>query len=134
LTEGGDHDKLGRGALWRGEVQPCIHQNHVFRVRLNWEIVEPEVFESYLQTSAARSYFLSVAKRTTNLASINMTQLRSLSVPVAPREVQRAFVDRVIQVRSIETQQAAATVKARATFEALLGRMFAANGEASHGG
>jgi type I restriction enzyme S subunit len=33
LTEGGDFDKLGRGGLWDGRVDPCIHQNHVFRVR-----------------------------------------------------------------------------------------------------
>lgn len=34
LTEGGDPDKLGRGTLWKGELSECIHQNHVFRVRL----------------------------------------------------------------------------------------------------
>ena len=32
VTEGGDPDKLGRGAIWRGQVERCIHQNHVFRV------------------------------------------------------------------------------------------------------
>src|SRR5581483_348177 len=35
LTEGGDRDKLGRGALWSNEVAECIHQNHIFRVRLH---------------------------------------------------------------------------------------------------
>lgn len=35
LTEGGDPDKLGRGTLWNGELPECIHQNHVFRVRLS---------------------------------------------------------------------------------------------------
>ena len=34
LTEGGDPDKLGRGTVWRGELDECIHQNHIFRVRL----------------------------------------------------------------------------------------------------
>ena len=71
LTEGGDFDKLGRGSQWRGEISPCIHQNHVFRVRLKAGVAEPDYFEAFLQTAAAKSYFLSVAKRTTNLASIN---------------------------------------------------------------
>ncbi|MBF0294421.1 MAG: hypothetical protein HQL96_04470 [Magnetococcales bacterium] len=35
LTEGGDPDKLGRGAVWHGEVEACIHQNHIFKVRVN---------------------------------------------------------------------------------------------------
>ncbi len=34
LTEGGDPDKLGRGAVWNDEIKNCIHQNHIFRVRL----------------------------------------------------------------------------------------------------
>lgn len=29
MTEGGDWDKLGRGAVWDGSISPCIHQNHV---------------------------------------------------------------------------------------------------------
>ena len=33
LTEGGDYDKLGRGALLEEDIGECIHQNHVFRVR-----------------------------------------------------------------------------------------------------
>src|SRR5579862_4022084 len=33
LTEGGDFDKLGRGTMWRGEIDGCLHQNHIFVVR-----------------------------------------------------------------------------------------------------
>ena len=28
MTEGGDRDKLGRGCVWHGEIEPCLHQNH----------------------------------------------------------------------------------------------------------
>ena len=41
LTEGGDPDKLGRGAIWHGEIETCIHQNHIFRVRLTSDQVIP---------------------------------------------------------------------------------------------
>ena len=34
MTEGGDRDKVGRGGLWLGQIQPCVYQNHIFRVRL----------------------------------------------------------------------------------------------------
>lgn len=33
MTEGGDRDKLGRGCVWHGEIEPCLHQNHVFAVQ-----------------------------------------------------------------------------------------------------
>ena len=31
-TEGGDPDKLGRCAIWKGQIADCIHQNHIFRL------------------------------------------------------------------------------------------------------
>lgn len=33
MNEGGDADKLGRGAVWDGAIDPCLHQNHVFALR-----------------------------------------------------------------------------------------------------
>lgn len=42
LTEGGDSDKLGRGAIWNGEITSCIHQNHIFRARKASEYVDME--------------------------------------------------------------------------------------------
>ncbi len=91
LTEGGDHDKLGRGALWSGEIEECLHQNHVFRVRPNQNRLQPIYFDKFLQTAEAKLYFLRAAKRTTNLASINMTQLRALPVPVPEQAEQMRF-------------------------------------------
>lgn len=80
MTEGGDHDKLGRGAVWEGQIEGCIHQNHVFRVRLSSSYL-PKYFEYLLQSQYAKQYFLKCAKKTTNLASINITQLKSLPMP-----------------------------------------------------
>ena len=124
LTEGGDFDKLGRGAQWRGEIPTCIHQNHVFRVRLRSEVAVPDYFEAYLQTSAAKSYFLSVAKRTTNLASINMTQLRNLPVALPPIATQREFSERVAATHSIVSFQGSAIEKSEVAFAALLTQAF----------
>ena len=126
LTEGGDFDKLGRGALWEHDVINCVHQNHVFRVRLTQSVALPEFFVIYLQASKARDYFLRCAKRTTNLASINMTQLRALPVVLPSMDVQREFVEHFNATRSIQSQQSAGTTKAQAAFNALLARCFAA--------
>lgn len=94
LTEGGDFDKLGRGALLDKDLPPnCIHQNHIFRVRVDNEILAPEYFSSYLQTRYAKNYFLRASKKTTNLASINMTQLKSLPVPIPPISIQNQFLE-----------------------------------------
>ena len=42
LTEGGDWDKLGRGVVWHNEILNCIHQNHIFRLRIDAKEFDPE--------------------------------------------------------------------------------------------
>ncbi len=43
LNEGGDRDKLGRGWIWEGQIERCIHQNHVFRARVLDDAIEPRL-------------------------------------------------------------------------------------------
>jgi len=126
MTEGGDYDKLGRGAIWRGELSGCIHQNHVFRVRLDSEKVLPVFFAEFLRSSAAKSYFLSCAKQTTNLASINMTQLRATPLPVPPLTQQRAFAAVVREHERLRAVQRESLRQAEHLFQTLLHRAFAA--------
>jgi len=80
MNEGGDFDKLGRGHVWHGEVEPCIHQNHVFAVRPNQ--VQPKWLNTFTGSKAAQFYFMGRSKQSTNLASISSTNLMELPVPV----------------------------------------------------
>lgn len=91
MTEGGDPDKLGRGAVIDTPLENSIHQNHVFRVRLQTDNILPVFFSQYLQSQKAKRYFLGCAKQTTGIASINMKQLRSLPVLVPSIELQKQF-------------------------------------------
>lgn len=92
MTEGGDPDKVGRGAIIKEPLENCIHQNHIFRVRLDESMMRPEFFAEYLQHQRSKRYFLGCAKQTTGIASINMTQLRALPVLVPPLSRQEEFV------------------------------------------
>jgi type I restriction enzyme S subunit len=103
LTEGGDPDKLGRGAIWRSQIPLCLHQNHIFRVRISRASLQPEYLAAYIASPEARSYFLRAAKQTTGIASINMKQLRGLSVPVPPVDRQAEYV---AALDAINTQRA----------------------------
>ncbi|MEA4989793.1 Type-1 restriction enzyme EcoKI specificity protein [bioreactor metagenome] len=91
MTEGGDPDKVGRGAIWIYDMEDCIHQNHIFRVRLDAQHVRPVYFAEYLKQQKAKQYFLRCAKQTTGIASINMTQLKKLPVILPPLLLQNQF-------------------------------------------
>lgn len=103
LTEGGDPDKLGRGSIWRGELVECIHQNHVFRVRLETEEIHPIFLNWIVGSARGKMYFMRSAKQTTGIASVNMTQLKAFPLLVPPLELQREFA---AIVESIEVQKA----------------------------
>lgn len=98
MTEGGDPDKLGRGAIIQKPLENCIHQNHIFRVRLNENVILPVYFAEFLQHQKAKQYFLRCAKQTTGIASINMTQLKELPTLVPPRALQKDFTNTVERI------------------------------------
>ena len=80
MNEGGDFDKLGRGHIWDGSIEPCVHQNHVFAVRPFG--VSSEWLNLFTGSFAAQFYFMSRSKQSTNLASISSSNLMELSVPL----------------------------------------------------
>jgi len=107
MTEGGDPDKVGRGAIIKNPLENSIHQNHIFRVRLDESELLPSFFAEYLQHQKAKRYFLGCAKQTTGIASINMRQLKSLPVLLPPLSLQNefaAFVERVDQQKQTVQQ------------------------------
>ncbi len=103
MTEGGDPDKLGRGAIIQTPPENCIHQNHIFRVRLNEKLLLPCYFAEFLKHQKAKQYFLRCAKQTTGIASINMRQLKGLTTLVPPLELQNQFATFVEHTEKTKT-------------------------------
>jgi len=111
FNEGGDRDKLGRGWVWRGAVSPCIHQNHVFRMRPYLKDLHPE-FISHHGNTFGKLWFQTAGKQTTNLASINMGMLREFPVPVPPAAEQREIASALDAALTSIADQAATVNRA----------------------
>lgn len=97
MTEGGDLDKLGRGSVWRGEIDNCLHQNHVFAVRPSRGLLQAEFLAYLTRSSHGREYFTLTGQRTTNLASTNVTKVGAFPIPLPPLPEQQAicrYIDR----------------------------------------
>ena len=101
MTEGGDRDKLGRGCVWHGEIEPCLHQNHVFAVQTNETILLPEFLEYLTASDVGRSYFDVTAIKTTNLACTSSSKVLAFTIPLPPIEEQIEIVG-FIKKRSLE--------------------------------
>lgn len=124
MTEGGDPDKVGRGAIIKEPLENCIHQNHIFRVRLDESMMRPEFFAEYLQHQRSKRYFLGCAKQTTGIASINMTQLRALPVLMPPLSRQEEFVLFKAQVDKSKVEIQKALNKTQMLFDSLMQEYF----------
>ncbi len=125
LTEGGDPDKLGRGTLWNEELPECIHQNHIFRVRLHASASLHPLFVSWLVASQrGKQYFLRSAKQTTGIASINMTQLRGFPLLLPPLVLQQKFATQVAAIERLKFTHRASLAKLDALFASLQHRAF----------
>ncbi len=95
FNEGGDRDKLGRGWVWDGQIEPCITQNHVFRASpFDPEALLPR-FLSHWGNIFGQQFFLDEGTQTTNLASINKGVLSSFPVPIPPIAEQHQIVAEV---------------------------------------
>lgn len=93
MTEGGDFDKLGRGTVWNGQISPCLHQNHIFRVRPDKHLLLPEFLTMISSSSYGKRFLLLSSKQSTNLASINSTQLKSFPIPCPSIAEQEQILD-----------------------------------------
>ncbi len=125
MTEGGDWDKVGRAAIWRAQIPIGLHQNHVFRARMRSSEIEPEWFERYFNSPDGRGYFESASKQTTNLASINMRQVRGCPVPFPPLAEQRRIVAKVDQLMALVDQLETQLTTSRAAAEKLMAALVA---------
>ena len=124
LTEGGDPDKLGRGAIWYEEIQPCTHQNHIFCVRPDSGVAEPEYLSTLIGSQYGKRYFLRAAKQTTGIATINKTQLRSFPALLPPLSLQKKYTQAVMSISSTRKHLNLLCTQTDSFFNSLLQRAF----------
>lgn len=92
MTEGGDRDKLGRGCVWNGEIDPCLHQNHIFAVTVDEERFNKYFLEYLTISQVGREYFDITATKTTNLACTNASKVMAFAFPYPPLKEQNDIV------------------------------------------
>jgi type I restriction enzyme S subunit len=101
IVEGnGSKDQIGRLAVWDGSIDPCVHQNHVIKVRLIEPIMARWILCWLLSSTGRRSIEL-VASSTSGLYTLSVNKVGHLPIPLPPLGEQQRMVSEVERSLSV---------------------------------
>ncbi|MCE3019202.1 MAG: restriction endonuclease subunit S [Pirellula sp.] len=89
-----DPTEIGRAAIWQGEIDDCLHQNHILRVRTSNDLL-PHYLLAFLNSPKGKSHIRRCAKSSSGLYTINSTVLREMQIPIQSIDHQKEVVDNI---------------------------------------
>jgi len=93
----GSPDQIGRVAVWDGQMEPMLHQNHIIKARPDSGKVNPRYIMHYFMTTDGRNQILSSAKTTSGLYTLSLSKIAEFTIPLPPMEAQQSFIALVDQ-------------------------------------
>ena len=131
IVEGnGSYDQIGRIAIWDGSIDPCIHQNHLIRLRPLDTEVSFWLLRWFLSPSG-RKLIEKEARTSTGLYNLSTGKINKLLVALPPLPEQKAIVAKVEKLLAIcdqlETQITANQAHAEQLMQAVLKETFQQN-------
>jgi type I restriction enzyme S subunit len=83
VVEGnGSAEQIGRTALFSGEIEDCVHQNHIIRIRPDPQRILPEYLNAYLNSPAGQTEMREQSRTSSGLFHLSVDRIRSIKVPV----------------------------------------------------
>lgn len=93
VVEGnGSPDQLGRAAMWRGQVENCVHQNHLIRVRPS-SALDPTFLLHLWNSAEVADQLRQVASSTSGLHTLSTAKLKRVEISLPPLAEQRRIVE-----------------------------------------
>ena len=104
IVEGhGNKEEIGRCARWDGSIVPCVHQNHLIRLRCDRSKASPLYVENYINSPGGRRSLTGTSRTTSGLNTISVSKVRRSQIQLPPLDLQHRFA---AVVESIEQQKA----------------------------
>lgn len=89
----GSIEQIGRVAIWDGSISPCLHQNHLIKVRFNREKINPVYALYYFMSQEGRQQIIKKSVSTSGLNTLSIKKIENLLMPVVPIKEQNNFAN-----------------------------------------
>jgi type I restriction enzyme, S subunit len=94
IVEGnGSKTEIGRSAIWGGEIENCVHQNHIIRVR--FLAGDSRYLNSYWNSPLGNGRVMELAASTSGLYTLSVAKVSSVPIPLPPLDEQNAIVTEI---------------------------------------
>ncbi len=101
IVEGnGSETEIGRCAVWNGEINDCVHQNHLIRCR-PIKPGESAFTLLFLNSPSGMTEMKELAITTSGLYSLSVGKIRGIMIPVAPLAEQKRIIAKVNQLMTL---------------------------------
>jgi len=114
---------VGKTGLW-GNERDAVVASYFIRLRVDRNKLHPSYLWAFMNSRHMKRVLFDTARGAIGQANINSKEIKAFPIAVPPLHLQQKYAARLEDIRAIQSQQAAATVTAQATFDALLGKIF----------
>lgn len=116
----GSADQIGRAALFMGEIEDCVHQNHVIRLRPDPALILPSYLNAYLNSPDGQDEMLALSRTTSGLFNLSVGRIKGLALPVPSLDVQSHIVERIDKVHAETAALTATQIQSAMELEAVM--------------
>jgi len=90
----GSIEQVGRVALWNGQIENCVHQNHLIKARLS-DLVLPKLALYFFCSKLGRDRIKEQANSTSGLHTLSLGKISKLELPLPPLSEQHLIVSEI---------------------------------------
>ena len=129
VVEGnGSIDQIGRVAIWKSQLEECVHQNHLIKVRSNPEVINPDFLLYFLMSPIGKQMIREKATSGAGLYTLSISKVSSIEVHF-PNVAEQLKIVAVIEelfehANTVEKQYNAAKARLDKLTQSILAKAF----------
>ena len=120
----GSPDQIGRVAIWNGEIEDCVHQNHLIKARFDLKRMNPVFAMYYFISERGRNQIKKRAVSTSGLYTLSVSKIADFEIPNPPMELQQQFAAFVAAIDKSKATVQKALDETQLLFDSLMQQYF----------